>query len=220
MDWRREDTGYAAAALGALLVVGYLLAANFGLVPSPLPSGLVQAQADVSALAASEPPADIVVRPPAAPPPVAPPVEASQPPASVLDRTPPAVAFGTPDGATFGVTESAAVSGSASDELAGVAKVDVTFKPEGGTPSTVPATLRCTNATHRSCSWSAKIPGVAGTYVVEATAYDRSGNIGKAKPINVQTVNPGGVVGQVGGAVGRAPSVLEKAVSGLLSGLL
>lgn len=221
MDWRREDTGYAAAALGAFVVVGYLLAANFGLVPSPLPSGLLGAPAPVAALAAAEAPTDIVVLPPVAPRPVAPPVQTLQPPpAALVDRTAPAVSFTTPDGAAFGVTEAAVVSGSASDALSAIDRVVVTFTSEGGKPSSVPATLRCTDATHRSCTWSAKIPDVVGTYIVQATAFDRSGNSAKARPISVQTVNPGGVVGQVGGTVGRVPSALERAVTGLLGGLL
>jgi hypothetical protein len=34
--WKREDTGYAAAALFAALTVGYFVVANVGLLPSPL----------------------------------------------------------------------------------------------------------------------------------------------------------------------------------------
>jgi hypothetical protein len=41
MDWRTEDSVYATASLMGIATVGYLVAANFGLVPSLGESGLL-----------------------------------------------------------------------------------------------------------------------------------------------------------------------------------
>src|SRR4051812_36006183 len=52
MKWRREDYGYAAVTIGAVVLVGYVIAGNFGLVPSPLAAGRNSAlpQPDVAVL--------------------------------------------------------------------------------------------------------------------------------------------------------------------------
>jgi hypothetical protein len=195
VDWRREDSGYAAATLVAGAVVAFFVAGNFGLVPSPLAPAAPVRRPPVRVAALSSTPGATRSTPRSTLVPVAstgPPTSTS--PASV-DRQPPSVAFTTADGETItGVTEGATVQGTASDSGSGVRAVDVTFEPSTGGASEVSAELECTDVSHRSCSWSARVPGAAGNYTVRAKATDRDGNASTAGPIGISVVNPGGPI--------------------------
>jgi hypothetical protein len=221
VDWRREDTGYAAAAVGAVGFVVYLLAANFGLVPSPI-AGLGGAQA---AEAAIQIPPDVRVGsvgndlPPVAPATAQPMAEPVTPSPIARDELRPTLAFSTEDGASFGVTVPATIEGRAADASSGVDKVFVTFKSQGQEWK-VPAKVTCTDASRRNCTWTAEVPGVLADYDVSAKGTDRAGNEGSAKDIGVTVVNTGGVVKQVGETVARAPTAVTDAVGTLLSFLL
>jgi hypothetical protein len=204
------------ATVAVVAFVGYLLAANFGLVPSPLTPLLggtapaiatISAPADVAtAVSIPEPPPAAVDRPPAIPPPAS---------AGPTDTADPAVKLITEDGASFGVTEAAQVTGTATDTGSGVGDVTVVFKTASGT-SSVPAKVSCTDASRRACTWTATVPGVLANYVVSAKATDREGNVGSSKTIDITVVNAGGAVEQVGETVGRAPGAVAGAVGGLL----
>jgi streptogramin lyase len=67
--------------------------------------------------------------------------------------------------------------GTASDALSGVSSVQVRYQPIIiGQPLTVQATLTCTDATRRSCGWTAKTPSL-GLYSVVAQATDVAGTV-------------------------------------------
>ena len=220
MDWRREDSGYFAATVGIVGFVAYLIAANFGLVPSPLAPLIEGAPPAVAAIQAPPdittsvfvpnppPPAEVAVRPSASHPPAT---------AEVTDGDRPAVRVSTADGAQVGLTAAPTVKGLASDAGAGVDKVLVTFQTVGS-KQVVQATLACGPERH-VCNWTAKIPAVLATYGVTATAYDEAGNVAKSGSIDVTVVNTGGTVEEVGETVGRLPGALTGAVEGLLEGL-
>jgi hypothetical protein len=193
LDWRREDSAYAGATAVAAALVAYLVAANFGLVPSPfglkgaerrgeliLPA-LVAAPAIVGGTA-TVPPGQPIANPPLA---------GTNP----TDDARPSAAFTTEDGATVtGVTQSAEVLGTATDGRSGVGEVAVTFQPSSGEATRVPARLDCSDSSRRRCTWAAEAPAVAATYDVTATVTDRAENSDTAGPISVTVVNPGGPV--------------------------
>lgn len=220
MDWRREDTGYAAATVAVVAFVGYLLAANFGLVPSPLAPLLDGAPPAAAAVAA---PTDVRITTELPEPPPAPAVDrpsATLPPATagITDTAEPAVSTTTQDGTTFGVTDPAIVEGTADDAGSGIDEVLVAFLTSSGT-QVVPADLACSGSGRRTCTWTAEVPAVVASYTVTAQAVDATGNRAKARPIDITVVNTGGAVQQVGETVGRVPSALVGAVDGLLKGL-
>jgi hypothetical protein len=67
-------------------------------------------------------------------------------------------------------------TGTATDGLSGVDSVTVTYQAiAGGATTQVTATRSC-DATGRSCSWSAALPGT-GLYKATATVLDRAGNV-------------------------------------------
>jgi hypothetical protein len=219
VDWRREDTGYLAATAGIVGFVAYLIAANFGLVPSPLAPlfegaapavAAIQAPPDIttSVSVPNPPPAEVADRPSASHPPAI---------AEVTDSDRPAVRVSTADGTQVGLTGAPTVKGTATDVGSGVDKVLVTFQT-AGTKQVVEADLTC-GPDGRSCAWTAKIPAVLATYAVTATAYDAEGNVAKSGSIDVIVVNTGAAVEQVGETVGRLPGALTGAVQGLLQGL-
>ncbi len=216
MDWRREDSGYLMATVGIVGFVAYLIAANFGLVPSPLAPladgvppfvAAIQAPPDVSTAVSvpTPPPRPVVDRP-----------SASHPPANAedADTDRPAVRVSTADGTRLGLTESPTVEGVAADVGSGVDKVLVTFETANGT-QVVPADVTCDKERDR-CTWTVKVPGVLAAYTVTAQAHDRAGNIATSAPIDMSVVNTGGTVEQLGETVGRLPGALAGAVSGLL----
>jgi hypothetical protein len=60
MPWTRDDTRYLVALLAALGLVGFLLAGNFGLVPSPIAGERVRAaRTQVEVPQVSEAPATV-----------------------------------------------------------------------------------------------------------------------------------------------------------------
>lgn len=215
MDWRREDSGYLAATVGIVGFVAYLIAANFGLVPSPIAPlidasdpavAAIQAPSDVStAVSVNPPPGPVVDRPSASHPPAI---------AEATDSDRPAVRVSTPDGAQVGLTAPPTVEGIATDVGSGVEKVLVTFETSTG-KEVVPAEVTC-DAKRGRCMWSAKVPAVIGAYEVTATVSDRAGNDATSAPIDVTVVNTGGTVEQLGETVGRVPPAVGNAVGGLL----
>ena len=219
MDWRREDTGYLAATVGIIGFVAYLIAANFGLVPSPLAPLIEGAAPAVAAIQAppditiavsvpNPPPADVADRPSASHPPAI---------AGATDSDRPVVRVSTSDGTQVGLTGSPTITGVASDAGSGIDEVLVTFESVG-TKQVVEANLSCGPEDH-SCTWTAKVPAVLATYAVTATASDKAGNVAKSGSIDVTVVNTGGAVEEVGETVGRLPNAVTGAVQGLLDGL-
>lgn len=209
VDWRREDTGYAAATIVVVAFVGYLLAANFGLVPSPLApllDGAPPAAASVAAPRGVSTTTDLRQPPPA--PAVDHPV-ATLPPAAggITDTAEPAVSTTTSDGTAFGVTEPAIVEGTAADTGSGVDQVRVTFQSSSGS-KVVQAAVACSGAPRRTCTWRAEVPAILASYTVTAEATDAAGNRGKAEPIDITVVNTGETVDQLGQTVERVPDEL------------
>lgn len=177
----------------AVLVVGYLLAGNFGLVPSPLTpnAGGGFAPEGVPVLAAEQTPGDGGATP-------GPgggggggggtvPVLPTPPPASP-DTTPPSVSIDAEDGETRTVGDASTVMGSASDTGTGVSIVRVSFD-DGSGPLVVDAGLRC-SLDRRSCEWSADPPMMIGTYEITAMAVDAVGNSATAGPVTIIFVDP------------------------------
>jgi len=69
----------------------------------------------------------------------------------------------------------ARLTGTATDALSGVRSVRVTYSPRlVGASTTVNATVTCTDATRRSCTWSATLPQTLGIYRATAVATDRA----------------------------------------------
>ncbi len=218
MDWRREDYGYATAAVAAVAFLVYLVVGNFGLVPSPL----------APARASAGPPAGIA--PLAAPasgslgglvPGIAavPPSPTISRPVPVLpsDIVPPDVAITTENGASIALGEPAIVAGVVTDSASNIEEVLVTFTSASGSTSTATADITCDES--NQCSWTAKIPALLASYSVVAQATDAAGNVGHSEPVNVAVLNTGSTVQQVGNVVRRVPSLLENVVGQLL-GLL
>ena len=214
MAWKREDTIYAAAALAAATVVAYFVIANFGLVPSPLAptrpgSGAIAVpdlgprasatsgtpRARQSAVAVARVPTPVRLPP------------AASPTRPAADRTPPTARFTTAGGTQFSLTSPSTVDGTASDAAAGVGSVNVTFtRGTGGGTTTAAARVACSDASRRSCTWSADVPDVAGQYDVTVRSTDRAGNPSAPASISITVVNGGDVVSTVtsllGGLVG------------------
>jgi hypothetical protein len=216
VDWRREDSSYLAATVGIIGFVAYLIAANFGLVPSPL-APLADGAPPVVAAIQAPPDINIAVSVPTPPPgPVVDRPSASHPPAIAedADTDRPAVRVSTADGTSIGLTSSPVVQGVADDVGSGVEKVLVTFRTATG-EQIAPAKVTC-NASHTKCTWSAKVPAVLASYEVTAEAFDRAGNAMRSAPIDMSVVNTGGAVEQLGETVGRVPGALGGAVDGLL----
>jgi hypothetical protein len=209
VQWTGADTRYAAATAGAFALVAYLIAGNFGLVPSPL-TGLRRQPISVAvpalnfaltqaanAPAPSVPTAALDIVLPATPPP--PPVPPPPPPQP--DTTGPDTSFTTADGAVLSPLDEGgpAVTGSATDAGSGVAAVTVTFVPATGEPLVRSASLDCASPDARACDWRAASPEVPGTYTVTAQATDRVANVGPAsQPITVAVVSAGAQDGSGG----------------------
>jgi hypothetical protein len=70
------------------------------------------------------------------------------------------------------------MTGSAADDYSGVATVAVTFvSASGGAPEEFDATVSCSDASRRSCSWTSPIPSSFGLYQVTSAATDEFGNV-------------------------------------------
>jgi hypothetical protein len=197
MNWRREDYGYAAVTVAALAFVAYLIAGNFGLVPSPLSGARADAlpQPDVATLTTVTQAQS--TGQPLPVPAVAPAPNRSTRP--VKNRRPtfaaPSVAISTKSGTTVSVMGPQLVAGTASTP-AGARAVAVTFVPSAGSPTKVNASLGC-NSSRTKCNWTARVPDAAGNYTVTATVSDRPGKLGRSGSITITVVNPGGVIGGV-----------------------
>ncbi len=192
MDWRREDSAYASATVVAAAVVGFLIAGNFGLVPSPfVPPTSAGAPAAAQSLA---PRARTSVGTPATEAPGSAPGTQSPATPSSGDRTPPAAELTTAAGTVVSATQGSRVSGVATDDDSGVDRVLVTFTPSTGDDVTVPATVTCNGPSRTNCTWTAEVPGLIDTYEVSAQATDRSGNVATTDPRSITVVNLGGAV--------------------------
>jgi hypothetical protein len=109
------------------------------------------------------------------------------------------------------------VSGIATDAGSGVDAVVVTFQPNAGEATSVPATVSCEDASRMECTWMARVPGVVGSYEVTARATDRSGNATSVGPSNITVVNLGGPVQDLlDGPLGDSLDGLALLLSGLL----
>ncbi len=225
MTWRREDYGYAAATVAAVVFLAYLIAGNFGIVPSPLQIGrsdeLPEPDVAVLAVAASNPkPIPIV--------PIAPAPkdnrkgrqDANRKPTPVYAR--PTATILTKSGTKVSLTDPGAINGTA-NAPAGIVKVVVSFLPSSGAaPIDVIAALKCDAARH-ACSWVVPIPSLAGVFTVRATVTDTLGRNSASKPIDITVLNTGTVVGGVTNTltavVEDAPQTLES-VAGAVNNLV
>jgi hypothetical protein len=216
MSWRSEDYGYATAAAAAVAFLGYLVAGNFGLVPSPLTPPSLAAGPNAGVAALEVPVAEGANAPVPGVAPAATPRPAAKPPAITvpLDQTPPAIAITSESGASIALSEPAFVSGTVTDAGSKVDKVLVTFTRANGQKTTVPAEVVCNES--GACAWVAEVPGVVGSYSVYAEAVDSYGNVGRSAPVDVTVLNTGGTVQDVVGVVERVPDLLTKVVQQLL----
>jgi hypothetical protein len=210
MTWRREDYGYAAATLAAVLFVAYLIAGNFGLVPSPLGLGRTDGlpQAEVAALALANPAGQRGLPVPAVAPPVKHVARSDQ--SGTLPAAP-SVVIDTKSGTQVTLTDKATVVGRTLAP-AGVRNVKVSFMPSSGTPTTVLAFGKCTDTSVRACRWDAPVPALVGTYKVTAVVTDKAGRTTKSNSITVTVVNAGNVVSGAGQTVGNTVTGLTKVV--------
>jgi hypothetical protein len=228
MTWRREDYGYAAATLAAVLLVAYLIAGNFGLVPSPLRRGRAGGlpQADVAALIVTNPAGQRPLPVPGvAPAPLPREVRSDKPDAFAA----PSVVIDTKSGTQVTLAEKASVLGRTLAP-AGVRNVKVTFMPSSGTPTTVLAFGKCTDSSYRACNWDVSVPALVGTYKVSAVVTDKTGRTAKSNTITISVVNAGTVVSGVGqtvdntvtgltNTVQNAPELLGNLVNNLIGSL-
>jgi hypothetical protein len=208
VDWRREDWGYAAATLVAAAFVAYLVAGNFGLVGTPF--GRLDAGASPVTPAIASPrltPGGLTGSPSPSPTTAPPPGAARR----GTDRSSPSGEITTAEGTSLTATEGKKVTGTATDEGSGVDKVFATFDPGSGEPTTVPASVSCSDPSQTSCTWSADVPDVAGDYEVTARVIDRAGNSSVTPPRHITVVNVGGAVDEL------LPGVVD-ALRGLLGG--
>jgi hypothetical protein len=219
MTWRREDYGYAAATIAAVLLVAYLIAGNFGLVPSPLGRGRADGppQTDVAALA-------VASRGPVASLPVVAVAPTGRGPrVPRVDVTPlpdgPSVHIDTLSGTTVHVADQATVGGHIVAP-ADVKQVVVHFVSAAGSATSV-ASTKCTDPT--MCAWSVAVPNTLGTYRVTAIGSDVLGRSASSNTITLTVVNPGNVVGGVVNGVTttvKAVPTLVQELPGALTGAL
>lgn len=210
MDWRREDWAYAAVTLVAAAVVGFLIAGNFGLVPSPfVPPTSAGPPAAMSGSLASRARPSTSARAAQAPAPA--PVSQTPPSPAGGDNTAPSAELTTPSGTVISATQGSRVSGVAADADSGVDRVLVTFTPSSGEPVTVPATVRCGQSSRTNCTWTAEVPGLIDTYEVAAQVTDRSGNVASTERRSITVVN-------LGSAVDDLTTDLLKELAALLGG--
>lgn len=212
-DWRREDTGYAAATIFAAALVGFLVAGTFGLVASPFGSAEIEPSPQVQTLAVrSTRTVDATSVPTSAP--VA--TRSVTPVAPPADSAGPSTEFTSAGGTSVSVAERSTVSGLARDLDSGIHQVLVAFDPEQGDTTTVPADITCDDAARTRCTWSADVPPLVGDYTVNAHAIDRAGNVGDGASQQITVVNLGGPVQDLLGGVGGLVGGLGAAVTTLL----
>jgi len=218
MNWRREDYGYATAAVAAVAFLVYLVVGNFGLVPTPLAPGRASAgpPAGIAPLAAPATGSAEGLVPGVATAPAAPTV--SRPvPFLPADIVPPEVAITTENGASIALGQPAVVAGVVTDAASNIEGVLVSFTEPSGRTLTTSAEVSCDD--NNQCIWTAKIPALIAAYSVAAEATDTAGNVGYSESIDIAVLNTGNTVQQVGNVVRRVPSLLENVVGQLL-GLL
>ena len=210
MDWRREDWAYAVVTIVAAALVGFLIAGNFGLVPSPfVPPTSARAPAAVTGSITSRErnsPTNIGTQLP-----VPGPTSRMPTPSASGDTTAPTGELSTPSGTVVSATQGSRVSGVAADDASGIDRVMVTFTSSSGDPVTVPATVTCGQPSRTNCTWTAEVPGLLDTYEVVAQVTDRSGNIASTERRTITVVN-------LGSAVDDLTTDLLKELAALLSG--
>lgn len=103
-----------------------------------------------------------------------------QPRVPDVDALTPVSAFSTPDGSLRSTSQR--VAGSSTDNASGVVAVDVRYiNAVTGSTTTVAAALTCT-ANRKSCTWTAAVPSVPGSYEARASGRDRAGNVESPGP--------------------------------------
>lgn len=231
--WTKKDAIYAAATAFAGLVVVFLMAANFGLVPNPFgpeaPDLLTAPEVPaLTATSAQIPAPDETTTTIGESPRGVPSVETMPDPDAPV-TTPlsadPRVAFTTDDGTVMlRLTEQAVVEGTA----AHADRVIVTFEPALGAPSVAQAALDCTSPAR--CTWSVPAPSILGSFTVSAQAFSSDGRGAVAEPISVTVVDAslntgnGGLLSGGGGTEDSGPveellSDTGNAVGGVVEGV-
>lgn len=94
--------------------------------------------------------------------------------------------FSEPQGTIFRPDEQ--LTGFATDAFSGVARVEVTFI-SGTLETKRQATLTCTDASRRSCSFTVALPPGPGPFVARAVSTDRAGNVEWPGPALVGAVS-------------------------------
>ncbi len=92
-----------------------------------------------------------------------------------VDLGDPAATINGAGGLMLTIGRGARLTGRASDALAGVRSLRVSYSPQLiGASTTVNATVTCSDASRRSCTWSATLPQTLGIYRATAVATDRA----------------------------------------------
>ena len=199
-DWRREDTIYAAATAVAAAFIAFLVAGTFGLVQSPFGSATIARPPQLTTLAARAAAQSAEATPSGtAAPTTAPTATPDQP---VGDRSAPSATITSEPGASLSVTEGSTVTGAARDDSSGVRDVIVVFDDAQGQTTPVAAQVKCDDTKRTTCTWTAEVPSVAGSYTVTPHAVDRAGNVGQGQAQEITVVNVGGPVEDLLGGVG------------------
>jgi hypothetical protein len=185
---------YAGATLAAATFVAYLIAGSFGLVGVPFgPLNSAPLPVTPAIASANETRAEVGVPPPS----VSASITSPSTERHSADQSPPSADITSPGGAALSTTESSKVTGTANDDGSGVDKVIVVFDRGSGDVTSVPASVSCSDAHRRRCTWSAEVPDLAGDYEVTAQVTDRSGNASATEPTRLTAVNPGGTLDDV-----------------------
>ena len=111
----------------------------------------------------------------------------------VVDGTAPTSAITGPPSGSLLVPGVSSITGSATDNVAGVAGVVVIYTPQVlGSPTTASAALTC-NPSPPSCTWTSTVPALApGAYQVQSQATDLAGNVETPGPGTIFNVGAGG----------------------------
>lgn len=117
--------------------------------------------------------------------------------ASAADSYSPVVSFTTPSlwPVVGGPVPGMGVEGTATDDFAGIARVQVTYCANGAIDAyggwscgsgiglrnyeQIDATVTCTSSTRQSCTWVANAPLQPERYLAFATAWDSAGRVGR-----------------------------------------
>lgn len=191
LRWKREDMAYGAATTAAAGLLLFLVAGNFGLLPSPLtPLDLRDGPAVQipRVLALSADASEATNDPASSADGLIPSVGSrrSTPTPAVDDRAP-SVTIEPPAMPVVVAGSQDVVMGSASDDVSGIARVVVTFVGIVGEMSSVSADLVCSSPLR--CTWSAGAPAAADSYEIRAKAFDRAGHSADSDTVTVTVIS-------------------------------